>query len=325
MAKIICAAKPGGPEVLELREKILGNPGPNEVLIKQTKIGLNFLDVYQTSGLYPFPENDVFIPGNEAAGEVISVGENVKNLKISDRVAYAMVVGSFEEERIIKADRLVKIPTTVSDEIAAASMLQGMTVEYLVNRCISLNPGDKVLFHAAAGGVGLIAGQWLKYLGVESIGTVGTKDKIQLAKDAGYDYVINYSEEDFVEAAMDFTKGKGVKVVYDSVGKDTYPNSLKVLEKYGLLVAFGQSSGVVSDFKLSDLQLNGSLYAQRPTLGNYIQTRDELVEVSNNLFKMLENEKIKISINQYYDLENTKQAFIDLIERKTTGASVIKA
>ncbi len=325
MGKIICAAKPGGPEVLELREKILGNPGPNEVLIKQTKIGLNFLDVYQTSGLYPFPENDVFIPGNEAAGEVISVGENVKNLKISDRVAYAMVVGSFAEERIIKADRLVKIPTTVSDEIAAASMLQGMTVEYLVNRCISLNPGDKVLFHAAAGGVGLIAGQWLKYLGVESIGTVGTKDKIQLAKDAGYDYVINYSEEDFVEAAMDFTKGKGVKVVYDSVGKDTYPNSLKVLEKYGLLVAFGQSSGVVSDFKLSDLQLNGSLYAQRPTLGNYIQTRDELVEVSNNLFKMLENEKIKISINQYYDLENTKQAFIDLIERKTTGASVIKA
>ena len=324
MGKIICAAKPGGPEVLELREKILGNPGPNEVLIKQTKIGLNFLDVYQTSGLYPFPENDVFIPGNEAAGEVISVGENVKNLKISDRVAYAMVVGSFAEERIIKADRLVKIPTTVSDEIAAASMLQGMTVEYLVNRCISLNPGDKVLFHAAAGGVGLIAGQWLKYLGVESIGTVGTKDKIQLAKDAGYDYVINYSEEDFVEAAMDFTKGKGVKVVYDSVGKDTYPNSLKVLEKYGLLVAFGQSSGVVSDFKLSDLQLNGSLYAQRPTLGNYIQTRDELVEVSNNLFKMLENEKIKISINQYYDLENTKQAFIDLIERKTTGASVIK-
>ena len=325
MAKIICAAKPGGPEVLELREKILGNPGPNEVLIKQTKIGLNFLDVYQTSGLYPFPENDVFIPGNEAAGEVISVGENVKNLKISDRVAYAMVVGSFAEERIIKADRLVKIPTTVSDEIAAASKLQGMTVEQLVNRCISLNPGDKVLFHAAAGGVGLIAGQWLKYLGVESIGTVGTKDKIQLAKDAGYDYVINYSEEDFVEAAMDFTKGKGVKVVYDSVGKDTYPNSLKVLEKYGLLVAFGQSSGVVSDFKLSDLQLNGSLYAQRPTLGNYIQTRDELVEVSNNLFKMLENEKIKISINQYYDLENTKQAFIDLIERKTTGASVIKA
>ena len=325
MGKIICAAKPGGPEVLELREKILGNPGPNEVLIKQTKIGLNFLDVYQTSGLYPFPENDVFIPGNEAAGEVISVGENVKDLKISDRVAYAMVVGSFAEERIIKADRLVKIPTTVSDEIAAASMLQGMTVEYLVNRCISLNPGDKVLFHAAAGGVGLIAGQWLKYLGVESIGTVGTKDKIQLAKDAGYDYVINYSEEDFVEAAMDFTKGKGVKVVYDSVGKDTYPNSLKVLEKYGLLVAFGQSSGVVSDFKLSDLQLNGSLYAQRPTLGNYIQTRDELVEVSNNLFKMLENEKIKISINQYYDLENTKQAFIDLIERKTTGASVIKA
>ena len=324
MGKIICAANPGGPEVLELREKILGNPGPNEVLIKQTKIGLNFLDVYQTSGLYPFPENDVFIPGNEAAGEVISVGENVKDLKISDRVAYAMVVGSFAEERIIKADRLVKIPTTVSDEIAAASMLQGMTVEYLVNRCISLNPGDKVLFHAAAGGVGLIAGQWLKYLGVESIGTVGTKAKIQLAKDAGYDYVINYSEEDFVEAAMDFTKGKGVKVVYDSVGKDTYPNSLKVLEKYGLLVAFGQSSGVVSDFKLSDLQLNGSLYAQRPTLGNYIQTRDELVEVSNNLFKMLENEKIKISINQYYDLENTKQAFIDLIERKTTGASVIK-
>ena len=324
MGKIICAANPGGPEVLELREKILGNPGPNEVLIKQTKIGLNFLDVYQTSGLYPFPENDVFIPGNEAAGEVISVGENVKDLKISDRVAYAMVVGSFAEERIIKADRLVKIPTTVSDEIAAASMLQGMTVEYLVNRCISLNPGDKVLFHAAAGGVGLIAGQWLKYLGVESIGTVGTKDKIQLAKDAGYDYVINYSEEDFVEAAMDFTKGKGVKVVYDSVGKDTYHNSLKVLEKYGLLVAFGQSSGVVSDFKLSDLQLNGSLYAQRPTLGNYIQTRDELVEVSNNLFKMLENEKIKISINQYYDLENTKQAFIDLIERKTTGASVIK-
>ncbi len=324
MSRFICAAKPGGSEVLELRERPIPKPGPNEAVIQQTKIGLNFLDIYQTSGLYPFPKNDVFVPGNEAVGKVIAIGKNVVDLKINDRVAYATIVGAFAEDRLINADRLIKIPKSISDETAAASMLKGMTVEYLVNRCANLKPGDTVLFHAAAGGVGLIAGQWLKHLGVETIGTVGNSEKLNLAKDAGYNHVINYQEDDFVTATMDLTNGKGVKVVYDSVGKDTYPGSLVVLEKYGLFVAFGQSSGIVTDFKLSDLQSNGSLYAQRPTLGNYIETREELEDISNNLFFMLESEKIKILINQRYELSNTKQAYEDLIARKTSGATIIE-
>ena len=246
MARFVCAEKPGNADVLQVRNRPTPTPGPGEVLIEQTAIGLNFIDIYQTSGIYPFPENELFVPGNEAAGRVMACGEGVTGFAEGDRVGYPMVVGAYAEERIIPAAKLVRLPDNVSDEVAAASMLKGMTVEYLVNRSAHLSEGDVVLFHAAAGGVGLIAGQWLKHKGVTVIGTAGSAEKVTLAKQAGYDHVINYSEENFVDAVMDYTNGTGVKVVYDSVGKDTYPHSLKVLQNYGLLVSFGQSSGLAS-------------------------------------------------------------------------------
>jgi len=308
--------------VLQVRDRPTPTPGPGEVLIEQTAICLNFIDIYQTSGIYPFPENELFVPGNEAAGRVMACGEGVTGFAEGDRVGYPMVVGAYAEERIIPAAKLVRLPDNVSDEVAAASMLKGMTVEYLVNRSAHLSEGDVVLFHAAAGGVGLIAGQWLKHKGVTVIGTAGSAEKVTLAKQAGYDHVINYSEENFVDAVMDYTNGTGVKVVYDSVGKDTYPHSLKVLQNYGLLVSFGQSSGLASDFKISDLAPHGSLYLQRPTLGTYIATAERLADVSANLFDMLANDHLSISINQRYDLADAAAAFEALTSRKTTGATI---
>ena len=322
MARFVCAEKPGNADVLQVRDRPTPTPGPGEVLIEQTAIGLNFIDIYQTSGIYPFPENELFVPGNEAAGRVMACGEGVTGFAEGDRVGYPMVVGAYAEERIIPAAKLVRLPDNVSDEVAAASMLKGMKVEYLVNRSAHLFEGDVVLFHAAAGGVGLIAGQWLKHKGVTVIGTAGSAEKVTLAKQAGYDHVINYSEENFVDAVMDYTNGTGVKVVYDSVGKDTYPHSLKVLQNYGLLVSFGQSSGLASDFKISDLAPHGSLYLQRPTLGTYIATAERLADVSANLFDMLANDHLSISINQRYDLADAAAAFEALTSRKTTGATI---
>ena len=322
MARFVCAEKPGNADVLQVRDRPTPTPGPGEVLIEQTAIGLNFIDIYQTSGIYPFPENELFVPGNEAAGRVMACGEGVTGFAEGDRVGYPMVVGAYAEERIIPAAKLVRLPDNVSDEVAAASMLKGMTVEYLVNRSAHLSEGDVVLFYAAAGGVGLIAGQWLKHKGVTVIGTAGSAEKVTLAKQAGYDHVINYSEENFVDAVMDYTNGTGVKVVYDSVGKDTYPHSLKVLQNYGLLVSFGQSSGLASDFKISDLAPHGSLYLQRPTLGTYIATAERLADVSANLFDMLANDHLSISINQRYDLADAAAAFEALTSRKTTGATI---
>lgn len=322
MARFVCPEKPGNADVLQVRNRPTPTPGPGEVLIEQTAIGLNFIDIYQTSGIYPFPENELFVPGNEAAGRVMACGQGVTGFAEGDRVGYPMVVGAYAEERIIPAAKLVRLPDNVSDEVAAASMLKGMTVEYLVNRSARLSEGDVVLFHAAAGGVGLIAGQWLKHKGVTVIGTAGSAEKVTLAKQAGYDHVINYSEENFVDAVMDYTNGTGVKVVYDSVGKDTYPHSLKVLQNYGLLVSFGQSSGLASDFKISDLAPHGSLYLQRPTLGTYIATAERLADVSANLFDMLANDHLSISINQRYDLADAAAAFEALTSRKTTGATI---
>ena len=323
MSRYICLETPNGANALQLRKRETPSPGAGEVLIKQTKLGLNFLDIYQTTGAYPFPENGVLIPGNEGVGIILSCGEGVNNFNEGDRVGYPMTIGAFAEERVICSERVIHLPDTITDEAAAASMLKGMTVEYLFNQSTKLREGDKVLFHAAAGGVGLIAGQWLNAIGVESIGTVGTQAKQELAQNFGYTHVLNYNEVNFAEAVMDLTNGKGVKVVFDSVGKDTYPMSLKVLENCGLFVAFGASSGVANDFCLADLQKNGSLYAQRPTLATYIATSDQLKQSSKNLFKMLETGKIKVSINQKYNLENTADAFNALTSRKTSGASII--
>jgi NADPH2:quinone reductase len=324
MGRFICAETPGNADVLELRDRPTPSPAAGQVTVSQTKMGLNFLDVYQTSGVYPFPENDVFVPGNEGVGKVLAVGEGVTAFKEGDRVGYPMVVGAFAEERVIAADRLVQLPDDVSDDMAAATMLKGMTVEYLLTRSVPLQAGDTVLFHAAAGGVGLLAGQWLKAIGVTSIGTAGSKEKCALASEAGYNHVINYSTDDFVGAVKDITGGKGVRAVYDSVGKDTYPGSLQVLQNCGHFIAFGQSSGLITDFKLGDLAANGSLYAQRPTLATYIASNAQLAEMAQNLFSMLSAGKIKASVNQRYDLADTAEAFRALTGRKTTGVTLIE-
>jgi len=322
MAYVICADSPGGVEVLEWRDIPTPDPGPGEVLLHQTKVGLNFIDVYMTSGVYPFPADGPQIPGGEAAGIVAAIGDGVTGFKIGDRVAYTTPNGAYREERIMPADRLVKLPDDVSDEVAAAAMLKGMTVEYLLNRSFKVDASKKVLFHAAAGGVGLIAGQWLKHIGAESIGTVGSDEKAKEAKAAGYTHVINYNSTDFAEAVAEITKGEGVDVAYDSVGQATYPKTLTCLKTFGLFVSFGQSSGVISNFAMADLAKNGSLYAQRPTLFNFIATRESLAEVSGNMFGMLAKGHIKIDINQRYALKEVPKAFEALTSRKTTGATV---
>ena len=322
MAYAICADTQGGVEVLEWRDIPTPKPGPGQVVIHQTKVGLNFIDVYMTSGTYPFPETGPQIPGGEAAGIVAEIGSGVSELYVGDRVAYTTPNGAYREQRVMAADRLVKLPDGVSDEVAAASMLKGMTVEYLLNRSFKVKPGQKVLFHAAAGGVGLIAGQWLRHIGAESIGTVGSDAKIAQAKAAGYSHVINYNSADFAEEVLELTKGKGVEVAYDSIGQDTYPHTLSCIKKYGLFVSFGQSSGMISNFAMADLAKNGSLYVQRPTLFNYIDTRESLNEVSSNMFRMIAEGHVKMDINQRYALKDVPRAFEALIARKTTGATV---
>lgn len=322
MAYAYCADKPGGIDVLEWRDLPTPAPQQGEVVVEQTYVGLNFIDVYMTSGLYPFPEHGPQIPGGEAAGRVMAIGEGVDQFSLGDRVAYSTPNGAYREERVMPADRLVKLPDEISDEMAAAMMLKGMTVEYLLNRSRNVTAGDKVLFHAAAGGVGLIAGQWLKHIGAEAIGTVGSDDKIQLAKDAGYNHVINYNKEDFAEAVAEITNGEGVDVAYDSVGQSTYHGSLKAIKPLGLLVSFGQSSGMIEGMKMSDLAGNGSLYVQRPTLFSYIASAENLAEMSKNMFDMIAAGHISININQRYDLKDVPAAFEALTNRKTTGATV---
>lgn len=324
MGRFICAKTPGNADVLMLRERPTPLPAAGEILLAQTKIGLNFLDIYQTSGLYPFPDNDVFVPGNEAVGRVLAVGEGVTRFAVGDRVGYPMTVGAYAEERVISAARVVHLPDGISDDIAAASMLKGMTVEYLLTRSVPLIKGDKVLFHAAAGGVGLLAGQWMKALDIEAIGTVSSAEKSAQAKAAGYAHIINYRQDNFVEAVMDITGGQGVRAVYDSVGRDTYPDSLKVLQNFGHLIAFGQSSGVITDFQLGDLAANGSLYVQRPTLASYIATAEQLTHASNNLFAMLLSKKVNVSINQRFELAEAADAFRALAQRKTIGATLLE-
>jgi len=322
MAYAYCADQPGGVEVLEWRDIETPAPNAGEVVISQTKVGLNYIDVYMTSGIYPFPENGPQIPGGEAAGIVTALGDGVTDLSIGDRVAYTTPNGAYREERVMPADRVVKLPDSISDEMAAAMMLKGMTVEYLLNRSFKVLPDSKVLFHAAAGGVGLIAGQWLKHIGATSIGTVGSAEKAELAKAAGYTHVINYNDVNFAEAVADLTDGAGVDVAYDSVGQSTYHGTLAALKTFGYFISFGQSSGVIKDFATGDLAKNGSLYAQRPTLFNYIGTRDSLNEVCGNMFKMITDGHIDIKINQRYALKDVPKAFEALTTRQTTGATV---
>ena len=321
MAKAIRFHKQGGPEVLQVDDVPVGDPGPGQVRIRHTAIGVNFVDTYQRSGLYPM--QTPAIAGNEGAGVVEAVGKGVKELKVGDRVAYTGLPGSYCEARVVPADRMVKLPKGISDEQAASMMLKGLTVHYLIHSTYKVKKGDTVLWHAAAGGVGSIATQWLKKLGVNTIGTVGSEEKAQLARAHGCKYVINYSTENFVEKVKEITKGKKVPVVYDSVGKSTWEGSLESLQPRGLIVSFGNASGPVPPVNLGILSSKGSLYVTRPTLATYIAARADLVKRSNDLFSVVKSGKVKIETTARYKLADAAQAHRDLEGRKTTGSVVL--
>jgi NADPH:quinone reductase len=312
----------GGPEVLRWEEVKVGKPGPGEARIRHTAVGLNYVDTYQRSGLYPMPLPSPL--GGEAAAIVEEVGQGVTEFKPGDRVAYGSApLGAYSEERLIPSERLLKLPDGISDRTAAAMMLKGLTTEYLIRRSYKVQSGDTILYHAAAGGVGLILCQWAKALGATVIGTVGDDDKAKLAKAHGCDHVINYRREDFVARVNEITKGAKLPVVYDGVGKDTFMKSLDCLRPLGIIVSFGQSSGKIPPTDLGILAAKGSLYVQRPTLVTYSAKRENLVEMAKNLFDVVLSGKVKIEVGQTYPLKDAAQAHRDLEGRKTTGSTVL--
>ncbi|PBB80915.1 quinone oxidoreductase [Mesorhizobium sp. WSM3879] len=323
MSKAIRIHAHGGPEVLTYEDSDPGQPGAGQILIRHTAIGLNFIDVYHRSGLYPPPGGFPLIPGGEAAGVVLAVGVGVDWLRPGDRIAYAVNVGAYSEERVIAADRVVKVPDGISDEQAAAMMLKGMTAEYLLRRTYKVKAGDTILYHAAAGGVGLILGQWAKHLGATVIGTASSVDKVELAKAHGFDHVINYKEQDFVAGVAAITGGKKCDVVYDSVGNDTFPASLDCLRPLGMFVSFGQSSGPIPPFPMSLLAQKGSLYATRPTIFVYNAKREDLVASAQALFEVVLSGAVEVKINQRYALKDAAQAQSDLEGRKTMGTTIL--
>jgi len=323
MPKAVRVHAHGGPEVLTFEDVEIGAPGAGEALVRHTAIGVNYLDTYFRTGLYPAPNGLPLTAGNEAAGVVEAVGPDVDWLKPGDRVAYASPIGAYCEARVMRVATLVKLPDQVSDEQAAGMMLKGMTAEYLLRRTFTVKPGDTILYHAAAGGVGLLVGQWAKHLGATVIGTASNADKIALAKAHGYDHVIDYSSKDFVAEVKDITGGKMCDVVYDSVGKDTFPASLDCIRPRGLFVSFGQSSGPIPPFNLGILSQKGSLYATRPTLFAYVATRADLEASANALFDVVGKGVVTVEVNQRYALKDAAQAHADLEGRKTTGTSIL--
>jgi NADPH2:quinone reductase len=314
--------KPGGPEVLVWEEIHVGQPGPGEVRIRQTAVGLNFIDVYHRIGLYPQPLPSGL--GGEGAGIVEEVGAGVTDLKPGDRVAYGSApIGSYAEVRLVAADRLLKLPDGIDDQTAAAMMLKGLTVQYLIRQTYRVKKGDTILLHAAAGGVGTILSQWAKHLGATVIGTVGSDDKAELALANGCEHVIVYTREDFVKRVEEITGGRKVPVVYDSVGKDTFMKSLDCCAPLGLVALFGQSSGLVAPLNLGELASRGSLYVTRPTLYAYAAKRENLEVMAKELFDVVESGAVKITVNQTYALEDAARAHADLEARKTTGSTVL--
>jgi len=320
--KAIRMSKVGGPEVLEYVDVELGEPGPGEVLIRQHAIGVNFLDIYFRIGLYPVP-----LPagmGQEGAGVIEKVGPGVTHVKVGDRVAYAgRPAGSYAQARVMPADILIKLPDAITFEQAASMMLQGMTVQYLLNSTYKVQKGDTVLFHAAAGGVGSIACQWIKALGATMIGTVGSPEKAALAKSLGCDHTILYREEDFVKRVREITGGKGVPVVYDSIGKDTFMKSLDCLAPLGTMVTFGNASGPVPPLDVSILAGKGSIKVTRPTLTTYVLNRELLEPMAADLFNRVMSGQVKIDISKRSPWEQAAQAPRDMEERKTTGSIIL--
>ena len=322
MTKAIQIHQTGGPEVLNWEESQVGDPGPNQVRLKQTACGLNYIDVYGRTGLYPvagFPA----ILGMEAAGIVEGVGDSVDSLVVGDRVAYAMQIGAYAESRLIDADKLVKIPNNITDQTAAAMMLKGLTAHYLLFRTYPVKKGDTILVYAAAGGVGLILCQWAKLLGATVIGCVGSEEKAALAKANGCDYTILYRDEDIPTRVREITAGKGVAVAYDSIGKATFEASLDSLQPFGVLATYGNASGPVDPFNPGILAPKGSLYVTRPTLGTHIATRELLEEGAKRLFQVIGSGDVSIHINQSFALADCAKAHQALEARNTTGSTVL--
>jgi NADPH2:quinone reductase len=311
----------GGPEVLRWEETDVGRPGPGEARLRHTAVGLNFIDTYHRAGLYPLALPAVL--GSEAAGVVEAVGPGVTEVKPGDRVAYAGPIGAYSQERLIRAERLVPLPAEIGDRAAAAMMLKGMTAQYLLRRTCPIEAGDTVLVHAAAGGVGLIACQWARHLGATVIGTVSTEAKAALAREHGCDHPIVTSRESFVARVKEITHSRGVRVVYDSVGKDTFEGSLDCLQPLGMMVSYGNSSGPVPPFSPLVLSAKGSLFLTRPTLMAYTARREELLATAAELFEVVRSGAVRVEIRQTYPLAEAAQAHRDLEARRTTGSTVL--
>nr|WP_315253428.1 quinone oxidoreductase [uncultured Duganella sp.] len=322
MVKAIRINRVGGPEVMELVEVDLPPPGPGEVRMRHEAIGLNYIDVYHRTGLYQQPLPGAL--GVEAAGVVEALGEGVTDLQVGDRVAYGgRPLGAYSEARNIPASQLLVLPKQIDFDTAAAMMLQGLTVQYLFHRTVPLKAGDTILFHAAAGGVGLIACQWARVMGVNLIGTVGSAEKAALAIENSATHVINYNTENFTERVKELTGGRGVSAVYDSIGKDTFIGSLDCLQPLGTMVSFGNASGPVPPFSLTELASRGSLFITRPTLMSYTAKREDLEAMAKSLFGVVSSGEVKIDIRQRYALADVQQAHRDLEARKTTGSTIL--
>jgi NADPH:quinone reductase len=323
MVAVVRVHKVGGPEVLTHEDIAVPAAGPGQIRVKQHAIGVNFVDTYFRSGLYPAPGGLPFVAGNEAAGEVVEVGFGVSEFKRGDRVAYVQGPGCYAAERLVPADRVVKLPDNISYEQAAGMMLKGMTVEYLVRRTFKVAKGTTVLMHAAAGGVGLILCQWANHLGGNVIGTVGSKDKAALAHANGCHHTILYRDEDFVPRVKEITSGKLCDVVYDGIGKETFPASLDCIRPLGMFVSFGSASGPIEAFNINLLQSKGSLFATRPTLNTYGAKREDLLSMAKELFEVVGSGAVKIPVNQTYALRDAAKAHRDLESRATTGSSIL--
>jgi NADPH2:quinone reductase len=317
----IVARERGGPEVLEWTALETAAPASGEVRIAQRAVGVNFIDTYFRKGVYPWPVSPL-IPGGEAAGVVDAVGAGV-DFKVGDRVAYTSPSGAYRTRRVMPAERVVRLPDGIDFDVAASLLLKGMTAQFLVKSCHVVKRGDVALVHAAAGGVGLLLGQWLKSLGATAIGTAGSAEKLRLAQAHGYAHVIDYRNEDFAARVLELTGGRGCDVVYDSVGQDTWRGSLKSLKSRGLFVCFGQSSGLIADFKMSDLAAGGSLYATRPTLFDYVKSREDLKARSSDLFAALESGMIQAHVGARLALKDAAEAHRLLESRQTMGATVL--
>ena len=320
--KAVRITKTGGPDVLEVQDIELPPPGPGQVRLRHTAIGVNFIDTYHRSGLYPAPLPATL--GGEAAGVVDAVGDGVSGFKPGDRAGYCTVAFcAYAEAANVPADRLVRLPDGIADEVAAAAMLKGMTAQYLLKRTFAVQPGQTILWHAAAGGVGLIACQWAKHLGATVIGTVGSDEKVALAKENGCAHVLNTRTEDWVARLRELTGGEGVPVVYDSVGKDTWDGSLDCLAVRGMMVSFGNASGAVPAFAPGVLSAKGSLYLTRPTLFHYTRTHQELQDTADDLFDVIQKGIVKIAIHQRFELTDARAAHEALHSRQTIGATVL--